>query len=101
MRLWSIYGSPHLVFYMASIFPVTDEETPIAARPVGYEEHGQPRETIVTAMLAFISMETHSIRFPFLFLSSVHRESIRVCTCKVNRKKVNAARKSEITFFFK
>lgn len=70
MRLWSIYGSPHLVFYMArSIFPVTDEETPIAARPVGYEEHGQPRETIVTAMLAFISMETHSVHSipPFYF----------------------------------
>lgn len=57
-------------FYTArSIFPVTDEETPIAERPVGYEEHGQWRETIVTAMLAFISMETHSGPFdsPFYF----------------------------------
>lgn len=29
-----------LHFFVArSVFPVTDEETPIAAKPVGYEEH--------------------------------------------------------------
>lgn len=50
-----------LHFFVArSVFPVTDEETPIAAKPVGYEEHVHWRETIVTAVLMFISMETGS-----------------------------------------